>query len=122
MRIEEQKLMEVAWTATPGSSQTQDLAWLTASEAFRLGFRHGERGEYARPVLLVRFRNGGLYAYDGVPVEVADEVREAPSVGRALNLSVKGKYAFEKVEPFTRVETAADVSDAAYTDPVWGME
>ena len=42
--------------------------------------------------LVVIFAKGGRYVYYGVPADIADEVINAPSVGQALNLDIKGFY------------------------------
>ncbi len=46
----------------------------------------------------VIFHNGSEYVYDGIPQEIFDTVRQAPSVGRAFDTYVK-KTSFR----FTRV-------------------
>jgi len=37
--------------------------------------------------MVVRFQNGDEYAYSGVPFDTYESIKEAPSVGRALNAS-----------------------------------
>jgi lysyl-tRNA synthetase class 2 len=45
----------------------------------------------------VRFHNGTEYHYLGVPREIFENMRSAPSIGQFLNESVKESY------PFTRI-------------------
>ena len=40
-------------------------------------------------VFAVRFTNGGLYGYDGVPRDIFDQMPHVPSVGRYFNMMVK---------------------------------
>lgn len=48
-------------------------------------------------VLTVQFKGGGIYEYRGVPQDVVDRLKEAPSPGRVLNAEVKGKYGYTKL-------------------------
>lgn len=43
-------------------------------------------------VLHVRFRNGALAAYQGVPADVARGLSEAPSAGRYFHQNVKDRF------------------------------
>ena len=45
----------------------------------------------------VRFRNGGTYFYNDVPLDVFERVRGAESVGGALHNEVKGVYDYRRV-------------------------
>lgn len=45
--------------------------------------------------VFVRYREGGLYAYIGVPTVVWDELRAAPSTGTYVNRVIKG-YAYRR--------------------------
>ncbi len=49
-------------------------------------------------ILEVEFKGGSVYQYHGVPESVYLAVMEAPSVGRALNMRVKGVYQSERVD------------------------
>lgn len=55
-----------------------------SSAVNRIGYEDGE--------LHVRWQNGKLSIYSGVPEKLADEVMNAPSIGTALRLSVQGTY------------------------------
>ena len=46
--------------------------------------------------LVVQFAKGGQYIYSGVPADIADGVINAPSVGQALNLDIKGFYPYRR--------------------------
>lgn len=48
--------------------------------------------------LLVKFHNLSLYRYREVPQVVYDELVESPSVGKAFNSLIKGKYTEEKLD------------------------
>ncbi|WP_235809618.1 KTSC domain-containing protein [Methanofollis ethanolicus] len=45
----------------------------------------------------MEFRSGRLYRYSGVPAAVYDVLLAAPSHGRYLNASVKGRYPCARV-------------------------
>jgi hypothetical protein len=68
------------WVDTPSSSNVR--RW---------------RYEPQRQVLAVAFTNGGTYEYYGVPPEIAEGMRLAPSVGGYLAAHVKKVYRYQKV-------------------------
>lgn len=47
---------------------------------------------YEDEVLEVRFKNGGLYRYFGVPPEVCFDLLKADSIGRFFNRRIRGSY------------------------------
>ncbi len=47
--------------------------------------------------LYIEFNSGGLYLYEGVPSDVAEGMREAPSKGQYHAAYIKNHY------PYTRV-------------------
>lgn len=47
--------------------------------------------------LYVRFRDGSLYAYDGVPEHVYCELMAADSHGKYLARYIKGVYPYRKI-------------------------
>lgn len=47
----------------------------------------------ASKMLRVRWHNGKVSAYSGVPKQLADQVMQAPSVGKALHGLVRGQFA-----------------------------
>jgi len=48
-------------------------------------------------VLTITFKNGGMYEYSGVPLNVYQEFLEAPSVGSFLHSSIKPFYEVQKI-------------------------
>jgi hypothetical protein len=48
--------------------------------------------------LAVRFNSGGLYHYTGVEPEAFAALQSAQSIGSHLAQSIKGAYAFQRVE------------------------
>jgi len=52
---------------------------------------------YEKGVLEVRFRNGGVYRYHGVPADVHDQLLEAESKGRFFNRRVRDAYRAERL-------------------------
>ena len=48
--------------------------------------------------LHVQFKNGSIYAYQGVPPEKHDELMNAGSVGSHFNAHIKGNYEYERVQ------------------------
>jgi len=48
--------------------------------------------------LHVQFRNGSLYAYHGVPVDVFEDMMIADSKGGFLSREIKGVYEYERVD------------------------
>jgi hypothetical protein len=53
--------------------------------------------------LYVQFKNGGLYQYNNVMQEDYNNLKNAESVGKFLNTSIKPNYEFEKLED-TKIE------------------
>jgi hypothetical protein len=49
-------------------------------------------------VLEVEFVTGTVYRYRGVPEDVYDDLRQAPSKGAYFNRHIKDAYPFEQVE------------------------
>lgn len=62
--------------------------------------------------LFVRFKNGGLYKYRGVPRSVFERMLKAESVGKFLNAEVKPHYQFTKMP-------AGDDPDEAEIEEIW---
>jgi len=57
---------------------------------------------YADDVLEIRFRNGGLYRYFGVPPDVHQGLMRADSKGRFFNLHIRDRYRFERLSLASR--------------------
>ena len=49
-------------------------------------------------VLEVEFVTGAVYRYRGVPQDVFEDLRQAPSKGAFVNRRIKDAYAWEEVE------------------------
>lgn len=52
---------------------------------------------YENSTLYVRFNDGSLYSYSGVPEYVYNELMNASSKGRYLAAYVKGHYPYSKI-------------------------
>ena len=52
---------------------------------------------YENSTLYVRFKNGSLYSYSGVPEYVYKELMNASSKGHYLATYVKGHYPYSKI-------------------------
>ena len=49
-------------------------------------------------IVYVRFSNGTLYIYKGVPEYEFNALRDAPSIGSYLHRNFKNVYAYERIE------------------------
>ncbi|MDE5552958.1 MAG: KTSC domain-containing protein [Malacoplasma sp.] len=49
-------------------------------------------------ILYVRFLNGSLYIYKGVPLNEYQGLRQASSVGSYLHSNIKNFYPYERIE------------------------
>lgn len=67
------------WIETPESSNIS-----------RLGYDEPNR------VLKIEFKNGSLYDYFDVPVNIFEEIRNAPSKGQYLAQQVKGIFRYAR--------------------------
>lgn len=52
---------------------------------------------YEKGTLYVRFKNGSLYSYSGVPEYIYNELMNASSKGSYLATYVKGHYPYSKI-------------------------
>jgi hypothetical protein len=64
---------------------------VTSSNIESIGY--GEK----RNALIVKFKNGGVYIYQGVKKNIFDEFLNAPSKGGYLDSEIKGGYPFERI-------------------------
>lgn len=48
--------------------------------------------------LLVEFSGGGLYQYKGVPLQLAEDMVQAPSVGRFFHAHIRGRFPFRRLQ------------------------
>ena len=53
--------------------------------------------ESGRGSLIVRFRKGGTYEYEGVPPDTINAMIDAPSVGRFYIDEIRGRYQERKI-------------------------
>lgn len=53
--------------------------------------------ESGRGSLIVHFKAGGTYEYEGVPLDTINALIEAPSVGRFFNSEIRGNYEERKI-------------------------
>lgn len=49
-------------------------------------------------IVYVRFSNGSLYIYKGVPMHEFEGLKNAPSVGSYLHRNFKNVYPYERIE------------------------
>ncbi|MBM7064294.1 KTSC domain-containing protein [Neisseria elongata] len=52
---------------------------------------------YENGILEIRFKNGSLYRYEGVPQTVYYELLHAPSKGRYLHSQIKPFYPYRRI-------------------------
>lgn len=62
---------------------------------------------YCLGTLYIRFHHGGSYAYDKVPFEVFNGMKDAESAGKYFHANVKSKFEFRKLESDPFVKEAA---------------
>ena len=48
--------------------------------------------------MVVQFKNGTEYLYEGVPRDVYEDMKKSESVGKFLNQVIKGQYKYRKLE------------------------
>lgn len=63
--------------------------------------------------LAVKFHNGSLYSYDSVPMDVYDELLNAPSVGQFFARTIKLTSGYERWEDEN--ELIAELSNRDYS-------
>ena len=69
---------------------SKSLVHVTSSNVDAVGY------DTENNYLYVRYKNGTMYQYDKVPVEVYDGIFKTESVGRYLNENVKNKFHYIK--------------------------
>jgi hypothetical protein len=47
--------------------------------------------------MIVQFKNGGMYMYDGVPADTFNEAMVAESIGRFLSQRIKPVFAAKRI-------------------------
>lgn len=70
----------------------EDMIKVESSNIDEVGYKEDEQ------TVCVRFLNGSLYVYRGVPQYEFDGLRDASSVGSYLHRNFKNVYAYERIE------------------------
>ena len=70
------------------------MEWIATPESSNLA-RFGYDGN--TQTLSVEFKNGGLYNYYDVPMNVFESMKHAPSKGQFLASQIKGNFRYARV-------------------------
>ncbi len=70
----------------------EDMQEVSSSNIASVGY------EESTQTVCVRFLNGSLYVYRGVPLMEYEGLRDAPSVGSYLHRNFKNVYPYERIE------------------------
>ncbi len=71
---------------------TPDMIPVSSSNVSEIGY------DVENETVYVRFLNGSLYIYKGVPVADFEGLKNAPSVGSYLHRNYKNVYPYERIE------------------------
>lgn len=69
-----------------------DMVNVSSSNIESVGYSENDQ------IVCVRFLNGSLYIYKGVPKHEFEALRDAPSVGSYLHRNYKNVYPYERIE------------------------
>ena len=69
-----------------------DLRTVNSSNLSRVGHDANEN------ILIVEFKNGIMYQYNGVTEDVYSNLMNAPSVGKFFNMHIKNRYTYNKIK------------------------
>lgn len=58
----------------------------------------------ATQLLRIEFHRGGVYEYEGVPVNIVQTLVHAPSIGRYFGMNIKGQYPTYRIDADKRVK------------------
>lgn len=72
--------------------KSDEMIEVQSSNIESVGFDEAEQEAY------VKFLNGSVYVYRGVPLHEFEGLKDAPSVGSYLNRNFKNVYAYERIE------------------------
>lgn len=72
--------------------KNEDMIAVQSSNIESVGYDKVDKEVY------VRFLNGSVYVYRGVPLHDFEGLRDAPSVGSYLHRNFKNVYAYERIE------------------------
>lgn len=70
----------------------ENMEDVSSSNIQSVGYDHNTQ------TVCVRFLNGSLYAYKGVPEHEFEGLKNAPSVGSYLHRNFKNIYPYERIE------------------------
>ena len=73
-----------------------EMKEVTSSNVAAMGYDPGDPDTDVG-TLLIRFNNGATYEYSDIPAFLAEELFEADSVGRFVNVNIRGKYEGKKL-------------------------
>ena len=71
---------------------TPDMTPVSSSNVSEIGY------DEKNQVVYVRFTNGSLYIYKGVPILDFEGLKNAPSIGSYLHRNYKNVYPYERIE------------------------
>jgi len=69
-----------------------DMVNVSSSNIESVGYSENDQ------IVCLRFLNGSLYIYKGVPKHEFEALRDAPSVGSYLHRNYKNVYPYERIE------------------------
>ncbi|BCB95418.1 hypothetical protein JZK55_03400 [Dissulfurispira thermophila] len=69
-----------------------EMIKVESSNVAEIGYNEDEQNVY------VRFLNGSLYVYKGVPIHEFEALKNAPSIGSYLHRNFKNVYPYERIE------------------------
>lgn len=69
-----------------------EMTTVSSSNIHEIGYDEQNQQVY------VRFLNGSLYVYKGVPLYEFENLRDAPSLGSYLHRNYKNVYPYERIE------------------------
>ena len=74
------------------NKMTTDMIPVSSSNVSEIGY------DIASQTVYVRYLNGSLYIYKGVPEPDFEGLKNAPSVGSYLHRNYKNVYPYERIE------------------------
>jgi len=74
------------------ANQIPELNPVSSSHLDAVGY------DSASQTLYVKWKDGRVSAYDNVPPSTASDLQKSPSVGKAFNSLIRGKYQHQYVE------------------------
>lgn len=48
--------------------------------------------------LYVKFHNESIYVYEGVPLQIYEQLNSAPSIGKMFNKEIQKKFPYKKIK------------------------